>query len=688
MAHDRKIIAILAADVVGYSRLMSVDEESTLENLKLRRTIFDQVVAECGGREFGSVGDSLMAQFPSAVNAVRCAQLIQQRISEENVKGPAEQRMQLRIGVHLGDVIEELGAFFGDAVNVAARLQALAKPGGVLISNAVFDQVRNKHRARYIDAGMHQVKNLAGPLRVFEVLAGLPEKRIAGEPGGSPMEGMTSAAARGSIAVLPFVDLTGDPTKEYFSDGLAEELIPALARVPGLRVPARTSSFAYKGRNIDVRQIARDLDVEVVLEGSVRSAGERIRVTAQLINGESGYQLWSQHYDRRFEDLFELQHDLSTAIVQALSRHLQVELPPTDKQTGPTQDVQAYDLYLQALSLSYRTSLENFRAASHLLRQAVERDPRFAQAFSVLGRVSLSSFSGGMSFDPGHLQAAEDAARHALSLDAGLGEARAVLAQVAAFRADWAGARQEYEIALALNPGEPTLHMTLALFFFQAGHIRKALAEAREADLLAPGLSTVSVYFAITHSIHGLDSDALRYVDKAINLGASPDLQTLQIIQSHAAYRRRDTAAACAHMVEALPANVRKSGGADCVGLVYAALADPGRKPVAISALRGLQASIGGWDSGITIMLMMHWATMLGELDAAFEIANAALEGLQRTGTVGGGVWGGLWIPEMRPFRQDSRFQAFAEGLGLMGYWRRYGAPDNCELRGERLICQ
>jgi TolB-like protein/Tfp pilus assembly protein PilF len=493
--------------------------------------------------------------------------------------------------------------------------------------------------------------------------------------------------SRSSIAVLPFANLTREPEKEYFSDGLAEELIHLLARVPGLRVPARTSSFAYKGRNVDIRQIASDLEVGVVLEGSVRSAGERIRVTAQLSSGKDGYQLWSQRYDRQFTDLFALQEDLATEIVQAVGAYMHIDLPSTVQRVGPTQDLQAYDLYLQARSLIGRPGAENLKTAGELLRRAIERDPQFAPAFSALGRSHLSLFLSSLSFDPQELDNAEGAARRALSLEPDLGEARALMAQVAAFRGNWIGAQRGFEAALALNIDEPTLHESYTTFLHNVGHVHRALTEAREADRLAPGLGSVSVQHGVVYSILGLDNEAVRYADKAINLGVSPDYRPLHVIYSHAAFRRGDMAEAGARMIKVLPAGVREAGGDDVVKLVYAALSDSSREADAINALQDLHPKTRELNSSHKMMLMMHWYTMLGARDLAYEIAYEGLNRLLRGGTVGGNVWAGLWIPEMRPFRQDQRFQEFADALHLTEYWQRYGAPDGCELRDGKLLC-
>ncbi len=357
---SRKIAAILAADVVEYSRLMGADEPGTLAALKIRRAVFDELVNEFDGREFGSVGDSLMAEFPSAVNAVLCALAIQQRTEEENASLPAARRMHLRIGVNLGDVIEENGTAFGDAVNVAARLQSLAKPGGLLISRSVYDQVHLKVQARFIDAGTRQVKNIEEPVRTFEVLpaepagfagrisdflARLTSRRVrraaaavvvlaaavtlgllvrelalprTAERLGAVLGSRDAEPMQYSIAVLPFVNMSGDPRNDYLGDGLSEELSNRLTRIPELRVAARTSAFAFKGKNVDVSEIADRLGVRYVVEGSVKWQASRIRITAALVEGASGSNRWANSYEPKSADFFVIENDIAAQVITAL----------------------------------------------------------------------------------------------------------------------------------------------------------------------------------------------------------------------------------------------------------------------------------------------------------------------------------------------------------------------------------
>ena len=370
----------------------------------------------------------------------------------------------------------------------------------------------------------------------------------------------TTPTPRSSIAVLPFANLTREPEKEYFSDGMAEELIHLLARVPGLKVPARTSSFAYKGRNVDIRQIARDLEVGVVLEGSVRSAGERIRVTAQLVDAQTGYHIWSETYDRNFGDLFRLQDELAGAVVQALKLTLEGSRPPSLAQAPPTHDIEAYQAYLQGRSLLGSQSREGLGHAMEMFQKAIARDPKFARAFSSVGMVHYLSVLLGFT-SPEALLDSERAALQALALDPGLAEAQALLGQVNSLRGNWLTAEAYFRAALALDESEASIHNVRAISVGAAGHVREALRESEVAYRLAPAYAGSSVNLSAWNSILGFDAEAVRYADLAIQLGRSPDVAPLPIIYANAACRSGRYLEAADHMAKMLPPDVRASGG-------------------------------------------------------------------------------------------------------------------------------
>ena len=402
MTATRRLAAILAADVAGYSRLMGADEEGTLERLKaLRRELLDPKIAQHKGRIPGSspgtktTGDGLLVEFASVVDAVRCAVAVQQAMPERNTGIAAESRIELRIGINLGDVIVEGDDLYGGGVNIAARIEALADPGGVFVSNAVHDHVRDRLPFVFEDLGEQQVKNIARPVRVYRVRTTLthPDASAPGSPlsrnAGEGAERQRREAGEGnalalpdkpSIAVLPFANMSGDPEQEYFADGMVEEIITALSRIRWLFVIARNSSFAYKGQAVDVKQVGRELGVRYVLEGSVRKAGGRVRITGQLIDAVTGTHLWADRFDGSLEDVFDLQDKVASSVAGVIEPALQAA-ETARSANRPTDDLTAYDLYLRGYAMVL-SSARQIPEALRLLEQAIARDPRYGPALA------------------------------------------------------------------------------------------------------------------------------------------------------------------------------------------------------------------------------------------------------------------------------------------------------------------
>jgi len=505
LQRGRKIAAILAADVVDYSRLMGMDEPATLAALKIRRGIFEQLVREFEGRGFGSVGDSLMAQFPSAVNAVQCALAIQQSVAETNEPLPADRRMSLRIGINLGDVIEEDGNLFGDGVNVAARLQALAAPGGILVSESVHQQVWKKVSAQFASAGARHVKNVAEPLVVFEVLkqderqgrlkrlartartrsvrwsiAGFMvialatatvltyrERSNAGSGSSGVATSNETERAPQSIAVLPFENLSGDVGNEHLGDGVSEELLHRLSNVPGLLVAARTSSAYFKESKETASTIGRMLGVEYLLEGSVRRSGDTLRITAQLVDAQNGYHVWSDSFDRPFKDVLAIQDEISLAVLKGL------EVPLIDRARAAalkhtTTSPEALDLYLRARREDERWELEKNDRAIAFYEQAIAIDPEFAAAYAALAySLKMKIQVAGLRFRDPALARVPDLVRKAVELDPTSGDARAQLGHLLFTQFDLEGAEREFRLAERLSPNSAA---TLQALWEYQGH--------------------------------------------------------------------------------------------------------------------------------------------------------------------------------------------------------------------------
>ena len=450
---ERKLAAILAADIAGYSRLMGADEEGTLARLKsLRRQLINPKITEHRGRIVRTSGDGILIEFSSVVEAVCCAVEVQQGMVERNADVPKDQRIEFRVGINLGDIIVEGKDIHGDGVNIAARLEGLAEPGGVCVSRTVRNQVRDKLPYAFEDLGEQIVKNIARPVRVFRMkwdLLGTSGGNAAAEPA----KLMPRLPDKPSIAVLPFTNLSGDPEQDYFADGMVEEIITALSRIRWIFVTARNTSFTYKGQVVDVKQVGRELGVRYVLEGSVRKAGNRLRISGQLIDAISGAHLWADHFDGPLEDVFELQDKVALGVAGVIEPTLQAaELRQSAQR--PTNDLTAYDLYLRALVDARSFEKEGVVHALNLLEQAIKRDPHYGPALALAAVCHASLHANGWTNDLGaNCRQGIDLARRALRV---AGDDPYVLANVADalgyFGEDINAALALVDRSLQLNP--------------------------------------------------------------------------------------------------------------------------------------------------------------------------------------------------------------------------------------------
>jgi TolB-like protein/class 3 adenylate cyclase len=394
MSDTRKLVAILAADVVGFSRLTGVDEDRTLARLRaLRSDLVDPTIAVYGGRVVKRTGDGALVEFRSVVDAVRCAVEIQNAMIERNVGVTAERRIEFRIGIHLGDVVEESdGDLMGDGINIAARLEGLAEPGAICLSEDAYRQVKTRLDLAVIDLGPTQLKNIPEPMRAYSLRVGVPaQAKPQPPPEPAPEEKPPVGLAlpdKPSIAVLPFQNMSGDPEQDYFCDGMVEDIITGLSRIKWLFVIARNSSFTYKGRAVDVRQVGRELGVRYVLEGSVRKAGARVRVTGQLVNALTGAHLWADRFDGELADIFDLQDQVTASVVGAIAPKLeQAEIERAKRK--PTESLDAYDYFLRGMAAFYQYSKPSNEDALALFSRAMELDPHFASAYGMAARCYL-----------------------------------------------------------------------------------------------------------------------------------------------------------------------------------------------------------------------------------------------------------------------------------------------------------
>jgi len=489
---ERKLAAIFAADIAGYSRLMARDEVGTLARLKVCRAIIDELIASHRGRIFNTAGDSVVADFASAVDAVQCAVAVQGAIAAEDAGGAPDEPMQYRIGVHVGDVIVDGDNLLGDGVNIAARLEAFAEPGAICISAVVRDQVGNKLPLAFDDLGDQQVKNIAQAIRVYRVHAG------ASAP--LPVAALP-LPDKPSIAVLPFQNISGDPEQEYFADGMVEEIITALSRIRWFFVIARNSTFTYKGRAVDVKQVGRELGVRYVLEGSVRKAGNRIRVTAQLVEAETGNHVWAERYDRDLADIFAVQDEITERVVAAIEPELYAA-EQVRSQSKPPDSLDAWECVIRALSLIGQGTRDENTEAEALCRRAIAIAPGYARAHSLLAWALLrrSLWSGDFQTVVPEVSVETQTA---LALDDRDPWAYFVPGMLQARLRRFGEAARSSRQALELNPNFALAHAFLATTLANQGASKEAISGAEHALRLSPRDRPVGVYASMaTANVH------------------------------------------------------------------------------------------------------------------------------------------------------------------------------------------
>jgi adenylate cyclase len=551
----QRLAAILAADAAGYSRLMAGNDRATVAALDAARAIFRRQIEANQGRVIDMAGDSVLAVFETAAGAVAAALAIQQEISASAEAVPEERRMRFRIGVHLGDVIEKTdGTVYGDGVNIAARLEALAEPSGIILSDMVHGAVRDRIKATFEDAGEHNVKNIPRAVRAYRVLgeAAVPGHRAsagAANPSIAGGEIDVSSLDKPSIAVLPFANMSGDPEQDYFADGLVEDIITTLSKISGLVVIARNSSFTYKGRAVDVRQVARELGVRYVLEGGVRKSANRIRITAQLIDAETGAHVWAERYDRAMEDIFAVQDEITLV----LATEMQVRLTEGEQarlRYATTNNVEAWNHWVQGLAHFRRgLSREGLTQALKLWQQANALDPSSAPLNAMLGFLHYANARFGLWDDR------ETALRKG-------------------------GAYVDK--ALALDPENSDAHMTRSLLLLLQRRFDEAVLAARKAIECGPGSADNAVFASFVFDNAGLVQEAVVQIERAMKL--SPIFPPNYLGQLGNAYR---LAGRYEEAIAAYEAYHKRSPGRGVTDLVilYQQLGQPDKAKVWVTQL-------------------------------------------------------------------------------------------------------
>ena len=516
---DRRLAAIMAGDIANYSRLMGIDEEGTMRQLKAhRKELIDLKIVEHRGRIVKTTGDGMLVEFVSVVDAVRYAVDVQRGMAERNTDVAPDRRIEFRIGINVGDIISDENDIYGDGVNVAARLEALAEPGGIMVSRNVYEQVRDKLSFGFEDMGEQTVKNIARPIGIHRVSLVEDATPIAVKGIAGAIKTKVSSADRPSITVLPFTNMSGDPEQEYFADGISEDIITGLSKLHWFFVIARNSSFAYKGKAVDVKRVARELGVRYVLEGSVRKGGNRVRITTQLIDAATGNHLWADRYDGDLTDVFALQDEITKKVVAAIEPRL-LEAEGIRSQNRSPEDIGAWDMVIKANSLFWRLTKAETEIAIETLRRAVERYPEYAPAQSMLAFVLLiSGYVGWRQMGPQLQQAASLAAR-AAELDDGDPWAHLALGFAAFVRRQTNVAAAEFRRALELNPNFAAAHgylgWTLA-FDDQSDEATKHLGEAIRMSPHDPQNAIFNTGLAVVHYLAGRYAEAVEYSRKTL----------------------------------------------------------------------------------------------------------------------------------------------------------------------------
>ena len=569
---QRRLAAILAADVVGSCRLIGIDEEGTLAQLKaLRKTLFDPKIAEHHGRIVKNTGDGALVEFASVVDAVRCADEIQRSLAEQNTDVPQDKRIEFRIGIHVGDIVIADDDIFGDGVNIAVRLEGIAEPGGICISDDAHRQVRGKVGNTLEDMGSQSLKNIAEPMRAWRVHIG---------PGPSPATKPPTEIAqplalpdKPSIAVLPFENMSGDPEQEYFADGMVEDIITGLSRSKSLFVIARNSSFTYKGKAVDIKQVGRELGVRYVLEGSVRKVGNRVRITGQLVDAATGNHIWADRYDSTLEDIFDLQDRVTMSVIGAIAPQLE-RAEIARAQRKPTESLQAYDYYLRALVNNYRYTREANMEALKLTQTANNLDPDFAAPFALGADCLAQRWGFGWSSagaedvtearrlarraleldkdDPrvlalagetlglfaGELDEGAALLARAVSLDPNLAVARIWTGYVQLWLGDEDAAIEQFQIGLRLSPLDPRIFMAqngMAIAHFLAGRYEDGSLWAKIAVQQNPDYVGAHRTLMACHAMAGRVEEARQAWAVARQIDPT---QSISIVMNRLRFRR------------------------------------------------------------------------------------------------------------------------------------------------------
>jgi len=635
----RRLSAIMFTDMAGYTAMVQEDEQKAKGFRDRHRTVLNEVVPEFGGTVLQHYGDGTLSTFPSAVQATRAAVRIQGELQ-------TDPRIPVRIGLHVGDILEEEGGIFGDGVNIASRIQALGIPGSVLLSGRMYDDLRNQRDFSSVNLGLFELKNVRTPMEVYALSTpglSVPTRR---DLGSTPQKHLQT------IAVLPFVNMSQDPENEFFSDGISEEIINALTRVDGLQVTARTSSFAFKGKNADIRTIGRELGVESLLEGSVRKAGERIRITAQLIKSEDGFHAWSEVYDRKLEDIFQIQDEISKAITQKLRLHFSA-----GREVTHSNNLEAYELYLKGWYHWNKFTPADSRRAIGLFQEAVKLDPTFALAYACQAFCYTYLGALGQLAPTRAFPVAKQLTAKAFSLQGAIVEGFLSEGLIALFFDwDWDAAGANIRRAIGISPGMAAAHHLYSIYLAVVGDVEQSVAESELAQKLDPRSALINYSLAEAYVVARRFHEALSQCRHTLLI--DPSFRAAKNLHAWIQIMVGEPEAAITLLRE-----TRKEIGDDLKGwteLGYA-YGCAGRRTEAEGCLRKLELlNERDTDAELSLDFAMVYKG-LGDRDAAFRYLHQAVD------RKSGGLVFMKTHPDWDEYRSDPRFGEILRRIGLSG---------------------
>ena len=638
----RQLAAILFADMTGYTALMQENEQLARQKRRRLKEVLESAISQHNGKILQNYGDGSLSMFNSAIDSVRSAVAIQMLLKEEP-------RVELRIGIHTGDIIVEEEAIYGDGVNLASRIESLAVPGGIFISEKVYDEIKNQQGISTREMGYFELKNVKHPVRIFAIAnTGIVV------PARDEVRGKQKQNGN-RLAVLPFVNMSADPENEYFSDGITEELLNALTRVDGLQVTSRTSSFAFKGKHEDIREIAIQLNVDKVLEGSVRKAGNRVRITAQLINAADGYHIWSENYDRDLNDIFEVQDEISSIIANKLRQNLSSKQLDESLTKSHVRNITAYTLYLKGLHFWNKQTPAESRRAIQYFEQSIEMEPSYAQAYAMAA--AAYSWLGAMGQVLPHKAFAivHHYADQALKLDDSVAEGHAAKASAYLFYDwKWEAAYQELQQAIQLNPAAIETYELLSFYYIIMGKIQEAVATMEKAEELDPLSPIVSQGLGNVYVFAERFDDGIRQAEKILEI--DPQRRSAIELKAWATGMSGDWNAALPYFEEVHRLTNHPLKGLMGLGFAYAQL---GRKEEALEVIRKMELRQEQDPESVLDgdIAAIWWG--LGDVDKAFYYLNQCVDKKMGPPSYF------LEYPAYREIKKDPRYEELKKRMGM-----------------------